>query len=146
MRAGGRSTVLRMWQEFKAFAFKGNLIDVAVAFVLGVAFAALMNATVSDLITPIIAAIGGQPDFSALSFTINGSKFAYGHWLNALITLLVTALVLFLIVRAVVRVQGLLARDEPPPEPTLRRCPYCFETINVKATRCSHCTADVVPV
>src|SRR5262249_5701739 len=102
-------------------------------------------ATVTDLITPIIAAIGGQPDFSQLSFTINGSKFAYGHWLNALITFLITALVLFLIVRAVVQVQGLFARDEPPPEPTLRPCPFCLETINVKATRCSHCTAEVVP-
>jgi large conductance mechanosensitive channel len=134
-----------MWQEFKAFAFKGNLIDVAVAFVLGVAFAALMNATVTDLITPIVAAIGGQQDFSKLTFTINGSTFAYGHWINALITFLITALVLFLIVRSVIRVQGLFDRDEPPPAPSLRPCPYCFENINLRATRCSHCTAEVAP-
>jgi large conductance mechanosensitive channel len=145
VRAGALVTVLRMWQEFKAFAFKGNLIDVAVAFVLGVAFATLMTATVTDLITPIVAAIGGQPSFNNLSFTINGSKFAYGHWLNALITFLITALVLFLLVRAVVRVQGLFDRDEPPPAPSLRPCPFCFENINLKATRCSHCTAEVVP-
>ena len=129
--------------EFKDFAFKGNLIDVAVAFVLGLAFATLMMATVSDLITPIVAAIAGQPSFAELSFSINGSKFAYGHWLNALITFLVTAVVLFLIVRSVIRVQGLFARDEPPPGPTLRPCPYCFENINLRATRCSHCTAQV---
>jgi|SoiMethySBSTD1v2_1073268.scaffolds.fasta_scaffold1678593_2 large conductance mechanosensitive channel len=134
-----------MWQEFKAFAFKGNLIDVAVAFVLGVAFATLMTATVTDLITPIVAAVAGQPSFANLSFSINGSKFAYGHWFNALITFLITALVLFLLVRVVVRVQGLFDRDEPPPEPALRPCPFCFENINLKATRCSHCTADVQP-
>jgi large conductance mechanosensitive channel len=145
LRAGLRGTVLRMWQEFKAFAFKGNLIDVAVAFVLGVAFATLMTATVSDLITPIVAAISGQPSFADLSFRINGSKFAYGHWLNALITFLITAFVLFLLVRSVVRIQGLFDRDEPPPAPSLRPCPYCFENINLKATRCSHCTAEVAP-
>jgi large conductance mechanosensitive channel len=134
-----------MWQEFKAFAFKGNLIDVAVAFVLGLAFAALMMATVTDLITPIVAAIAGQPSFDDLTFSINGSKFAYGHWINALITFLITAFVLFMIVRSVVRIQGLFARDQPPPEPTLRPCPYCFENINLMATRCSHCTAQVAP-
>jgi large conductance mechanosensitive channel len=145
VRAGALVTVLRMWQEFKAFAFKGNLIDVAVAFVLGVAFAALMNATVTDLITPIIAAVGGKQDFSDLTFSINGSTFAYGHWLNSLITFLVTALVLFLLVRAVLRVQGIFDRAEPPPGPALRPCPFCFENINLKATRCSHCTAEVAP-
>jgi large conductance mechanosensitive channel len=134
-----------MWQEFKAFAFKGNLIDVAVAFVLGVAFSTLMMSTVSDLITPIVAAVVGKPSFDELSFTINGSRFTYGHWLNALITFLITAFVLFLLVRSVVRLQGLFDRDEPPPEPSLRPCPYCFENINLKATRCAHCTAEVTP-
>jgi large conductance mechanosensitive channel len=134
-----------MWHEFKAFAFKGNLIDVAVAFVLGLAFAALMMATVTDLITPIVAAIAGQQSFSTLSFTINGSKFAYGHWLNALITFLITAFVLFLIVRSVIRIQGLFERDQRPPEPSLRPCPYCFENINLQATRCAHCTAEIAP-
>jgi large conductance mechanosensitive channel len=130
-----------MWQEFKAFAFKGNLLDVAIGFVLGVAFTALVNSAVTDLITPIIAAIGGKQDFDSLTFTINGSVFRYGHFLNVLISFLIIAFVLFWIVKVVTRLRP---ADEDKPA-AIAQCPYCRETTAADARRCPHCTSELQP-
>ena len=129
--------------DFKAFLLRGNLVDTAVGIVIGLAFAAVITAFVGDLITPLIAAIGGNPDFSALSFTINKSHFLYGAFLNALITFVVIAAVLFYFV--VKPVNALMARrkTEPPVDETTRECPECLSEIPVAARRCAFCTAVV---
>ena len=133
----------RLLEEFRAFILRGNLVDLAVAVVIGTAFTAVVNALVRDLITPLIAAIGGEPDFSDLAFTINDSRFAYGDFLNALLTFLLVAAVLFF---AVIKpVNALLARlrTEPPVTATTRPCPECLSDIPVAARRCAFCTASV---
>jgi large conductance mechanosensitive channel len=130
-------------KEFKEFLLRGNLVELAVAFVIGAAFAALVTAFVDNLVTPIIAAIGGQPDFSNLHFTINGSTFTYGLFLNALITFLVIAAVIFFSV--VKPMNALMARrkTEPPVDETVQACPHCLSSIPVAASVCSFCTRDV---
>jgi large conductance mechanosensitive channel len=129
---------------FKKFLLRGNLIDLAVAVVIGAAFGAIVTSLVKDLITPLIAAIGGQPDFSNLYFTVNKSKFAYGDFINALLAfLIIAAVIYFLIVAPVVKLTTRMARKQ---EATERACPECLSQIPVKATRCMYCTAEVPPV
>jgi large conductance mechanosensitive channel len=133
-------------KEFRAFILRGNLVDLAIAVVIGAAFTAVVNALVRDLITPLIAAVFGEPDFGALSFTINDSKFAYGDFLNALVTfLIVAAVVFFLIVRPVNMLMARL-RTEPDVETPTRGCPECLSQIPVAARRCAFCTSEVPPV
>ena len=130
-------------KEFRTFLLRGNLVDTAVGIVIGLAFAALVTAFVADLITPIIAAIFGQHDFSFLSFTINGSRFAYGHFLNALITFVsIAAAVFFFVVKPV---NSLMARrkTEPPVDETVRECPECLSEVPVAARRCAFCTSPL---
>lgn len=129
-------------KDFKAFLLRGNLVDLAVAVVLGVAFGAVVTALVGDLVTPLIAAIGGKPNFSTLSFTINHSRFAYGDFLNALLAFVVIAAVVFFLV--VKPVNALLARRQKD-EPTTKPCPHCLSEIPVAASVCSFCTRDVQP-
>ena len=133
-------------REFKEFLLRGNLVELAVAVVIGVAFAALVDSLVKDLVTPLIAAIGGKQDFSALTFTINGSVFRYGAFLNALLSfLIIAAVVYFLVVKPV---NALMARrkTEPPVDATTRECPECLSEIPQAARRCAFCTAEVAPV
>jgi large conductance mechanosensitive channel len=129
--------------DFKAFLLRGNLVDTAVGIVIGLAFAAVITAFVGDLITPLIAAIGSNPNFSALSFTINKSHFLYGAFLNALISFVVIAAVLFYFV--VRPVNALMARRKsgPQPEATTRPCPECLSKIPIAARRCAFCTAEI---
>jgi large conductance mechanosensitive channel len=128
---------------FRNFLLRGNLVELAVAFVIGVAFAAVVTALVKDLITPLIAAIGGQPDFSELSFTVNKSKFAYGDFINELVAfLIIAAVVYFLVVAPMVR---LLAYTQRKQEASDRECPQCLSEIPIAATRCRYCTAVVTP-
>jgi large conductance mechanosensitive channel len=129
---------------FRDFILRGNLVDLAVAVVIGAAFTGLVTALVKDLITPLIAAIGGKPDFSDLSFTINKSHFLYGEFLNALITFLIVAAVVYVFV--VRPVAALLERFMPKKEigPT-RGCPECLSDIPAAARRCSFCTSEVGP-
>jgi large conductance mechanosensitive channel len=134
-----------MLREFRAFVLRGNLVDLAVAVVIGTSFAAVVNAVVKDLVTPLIAAIGGQPDFSDLAFTINGSRFAYGDFLNALISfLMVAAVVFFLVVKPVNALMSRL-RTEHDVESETRPCPECLSQIPHEARRCAFCTSEVAP-
>jgi large conductance mechanosensitive channel len=129
--------------EFKAFLLRGNLVDLAVAIVIGLAVVALVGALIRDIITPIIAAIAGKHDFSALSFTIHNSRFLYGDFINALITFVsIAAAVFFVIVKPV---NALMARysKEPPPDPSIKKCPECLSDIPTEARRCKFCTSPV---
>jgi large conductance mechanosensitive channel len=129
--------------DFKQFLLRGNLVDMAVGIVIGLAFAAVITAFVGDLVTPLIAAIGGQPDFGGLSFTINGSHFAYGAFLNALISFVVIAAVVFFLVVKPVNALMEHRRTEPPVDVTTRACPFCLSDIPVAASRCAFCTQEV---
>jgi large conductance mechanosensitive channel len=130
-----------MLREFRAFVVRGNLVDLAVAVVIGTAFAAVVNAVVEDLITPLIAAVAGEPDFGDLAFTINGSRFAYGDFLNQLLTfVIVAAVVFFLVVKPVNALMARL-RTEPDIESDTRACPECLSQIPQAARRCAFCTA-----
>jgi len=133
-----------MMSGFKKFLLRGNLVDLAVAFVIGAAFAGLVTGLVKDLITPLIAAIGGKPDFANLYFTVNNSKFLYGDFINLLISFLILAAVMYFLV--VLPFSGLLERFKPTPEApaSVIDCPHCLSSIPAAATVCSFCTRDVV--
>jgi large conductance mechanosensitive channel len=131
-----------MLGEFKEFALKGNLIELAVAFILGLAFSAVVLSLVNDVVLQIIAVIVGQPSFDGLSINLNESSIRYGAFLTALINFLLVAFVLFLIVRAV---NKLPRPSQEAPAPATRNCPFCFTVIPAAATRCSACTSEVAP-
>ncbi|HEX5502850.1 MAG TPA: large conductance mechanosensitive channel protein MscL [Thermomicrobiales bacterium] len=133
-----------MLKDFKEFLLRGNVIDLAVAVVIGAAFGAVIAAFVKDLLTPLIAAIGGQPDFSQIYVTLNGSKFMIGDFINAIIAFIIIAAVVFFFV--VVPMNHLIERShgkQPTPDPTTRQCPYCMSEIPIGATRCAYCTQEV---
>ena len=133
-----------MLREFRAFILRGNLIDLAVAVVIGTAFTAVVNAAVRDLLTPLIAAIGGEPDFGALAFTVNDSRFAYGDFLNALVTfLMVAAVVFFLVIKPVNLLTERLRTDPEEVDAPTRPCPECLSQIPREASRCAFCTVEV---
>jgi large conductance mechanosensitive channel len=132
-----------MLKGFKDFIFRGNIVDLAIAVVIGLAFTALVSAVVADLITPIIAAFGGQPDFSGLVFTINHSTFKYGSFFNAVITfLIIAAVIYYLVVLPMAKVTG---RFHKEAEVSTRDCPECLSSIPLAATRCMYCTTQVPP-
>ena len=135
-----------MLKEFRSFLLRGNLVDLAIAVVVGTAFTAVVNALVKDLITPLIAAVGGKPNFGALAFTINDSRFAYGDFLNALLTFLIIAAVVFFLVLQPVNALMARMRTEPPVESPTRDCPECLSAIPMAAKRCAFCTAAVPPM
>jgi large conductance mechanosensitive channel len=127
---------------FKQFLLRGNVLDLAVAVVIGGAFGAVVTALVKDLITPLIAAIVGKPDFSAIVFEVNGSKFMIGDFINALLAfVLVAAAVYFFVVLPVNALVARMRRGEAPPDPTSKKCPECLSEIPVAARRCAFCTS-----
>jgi large conductance mechanosensitive channel len=127
---------------FRKFLMRGNLVDLAVAVVIGLAFAAIVTALVADLITPLIAAIGGKPDFSKLTFTVNHSKFLYGSFINALVSfLIIAAVIYFVVVLPINRIMALTTKNEAA---TTKECPECLSTIPIDARRCMYCTAVLV--
>ncbi len=134
---------MTLMKEFKQFLMRGNLIELAVAFVIGAVFAALVKAFIADLITPIIALIFGQPNFGRLSFTINSSQFAYGDFINSLITFVSTAAAIFFFV---VKPYNLLMERRAQEDPTVKECPECTSDIPIKARRCPLCTAELTAV
>jgi len=135
-----------MLKGFKQFLLRGNVIDLAVAVVIGGAFGAVVAALVKDLITPLIAAIVGKPDFSAIKFTIHGSLFPIGDFINAAVSFfLVAAAIYFFVVVPVNAVMARARRGEAPPDPTTKQCPECLSTIPIQAKRCAFCTSPVSP-
>jgi large conductance mechanosensitive channel len=132
-------------KDFKEFLLRGNLVDIAVGLVIGVAFAALVTAFVADLVTPLIAAIGGKPNFDSLSFTINGSHFLYGAFINALISFLIIAAVIFFFVVKPVNALMARRRTEPPVDVPTTACPECLSEIPEAARRCAFCTTELAP-
>jgi large conductance mechanosensitive channel len=129
---------------FRQFLIRGNLIDLAVAVVIGTAFTAVVTALVADVITPLIAAIAGKPNFSGLSFRVHNSTFAYGSFINAALSFLIVATVVyFLIVAPVAKITTRLTRNRAATE---RDCPECLSAIPVAARRCKYCTAEVAPI
>ncbi len=134
---------MKMMSEFKTFILRGNVVDLAVGIIIGAAFGAVVNALVKDLFTPLIAAIFGKPDFSAIAFTINNSKFLIGDFLNAVFAFLSIAIVVFFFVVRPMNYLTSRRKTELPVDPTTRECPYCLSDIPIKATRCPFCTSDV---
>jgi large conductance mechanosensitive channel len=132
-----------MAKEFRAFLLRGNMLDLAVAVVLGAAFGAVISALVKDLITPLIAAFAGKPDFSSLTFSINRSVFRYGEFFNAVLAFVLVAIAVFFFV--VLPLNRLIARlrQDPPGDPTTRKCPECLSVIPIAAHRCAFCTSPV---
>jgi len=128
---------------FRTFILRGNVVDLAIAVVIGAAFGTVVSALVKDLLTPLIAAIGGKPDFSSLFFTLNNSKFLYGDFINAIIAFIILALVIYYLV--VVPVNALMARyqSEPPPPAKTRPCPECLSNVPLAARRCAFCTSPL---
>ena len=129
--------------EFRKFLLRGNVVDLAVAVVIGAAFGAVVTAMVEDLITPFIAAVGGQPDFSAIAFDINGSTFKVGHFLNAIISFVILAAVVFFFVVKPMNMLLARVRTAPPADPTTKQCGECLSEIPVKARRCAFCAQPV---
>lgn len=133
-----------MFKDFRKFILRGNVVDLAVAVVIGAAFGGIVTALVKDLVTPLIAAIGGQPDFSNLYFTVNNSRFMYGDFLNAVISfLLIAAVVFFLIVQPINKLVAYSQRSKTPAEPNDKKCPYCLSEIPKAASRCAFCTSKL---
>ena len=130
-----------MLKGFKQFILRGNVIDLAVAVVMGAAFGAVVAAFVKDLLTPLIAAIFGKHDFSAIAFTVNGSIFAVGDFINALISFLLVAIAIyFFVVHPMNALMARMRRGEPAPDPTTKKCPECMSEVPIAARRCSQCT------
>jgi large conductance mechanosensitive channel len=129
-------------QGFRKFILRGNVVDLAVAVVIGAAFGTVVQALVKDLLTPLLGAFVGVPDFSALFFTVNNSKFLIGDFINALIAFVLLAAIVYYFV--VLPVQKLVDRFQPavPPAPT-RECPFCLSKIAAKASRCAFCTSEL---
>jgi large conductance mechanosensitive channel len=133
-----------MFAGFKKFLLRGNVMDLAVAVVIGAAFGAVVTSFVTNILTPLIAAVAGKPDFSAYSATLNGSQITYGAFLNALIAfLLVTAAVYFFMVAPMNAMIARMHRGEAPPDPTTKRCLECLSEIPIAARRCAFCTSPV---
>lgn len=132
--------MLKVFEGFKTFIVRGNAIDLAVGVVIGAAFSAVVNALVKDLLTPLIGAIAKVPDFSMMSFTVNGSTFMYGNLINALISfLLVAASIYFFVVLPMQTVHTRIHRKKMHT-PTTKKCPECMSEIPLEAKRCAHCT------
>jgi large conductance mechanosensitive channel len=127
---------------FKQFILRGNVLDLAVAVVMGAAFGAVVTALVKDLLTPLIAAVAGSPDFSGIALSVNGSKLLVGDFLNAVIAfLMMAAVVYFFVVLPVNSLMARLRRGEAPPDPTTKKCPECLSDVPVGARRCAFCTS-----
>src|SRR5271169_6836437 len=134
-----------MLDGFKKFVLRGNVVDMAVGVVIGAAFGGVVTALTRDLLTPLIAALVGKPDFSAVSFAINGTPFPVGDFINACVSfLLVAAAVYFFVVTPVNALIARMHRGDAPQDPTTKKCPECLSEIPIEARRCSHCTQPVM--
>lgn len=135
-----------MLKEFKKFILRGNVVDLAVAVVIGAAFTSVVTAFVSDFLTPLIASVQGSHEFAKYSFIVHNIPFPYGHFLNALIGFLLTAaVVFFFVVQPLNRLGDYTKRSKKTPDPTTYKCPECLAEIPLQATRCMFCTSRLVP-
>jgi large conductance mechanosensitive channel len=133
-----------MLSGFKQFILRGNVVDMAVGVVIGAAFASVVGAFTKDLLTPLIAAIASKPDFSAITFTVNGSVFALGDFLNALISfLLVAVAVYFFVITPINALVARMRKAPAPADPTTKKCPECQSEIPIDARRCAHCAQPI---
>jgi len=146
-----------MLKEFKEFALKGNLLDLAIGFILGGAFGKIVSSFVNDIVMPPIGLLLGKVPFKDLFLSLNGEKYAtlaaaqeagaptlnYGNFISLIIDFLIVAFVLFLVIRQVNRLRKLSEKPAAPAVPTTKECPYCQSTISVKATRCPNCTSQL---
>jgi len=143
----GDSQEAGMLKGFKQFMLRGNVIDLAVAVVIGGAFGAVVTALVKDLITPLIAAVGGKPDFSAVAFTVNGSKFLLGDFINSIVSfVLIGAAIYFFVVAPMNALTARMHRGDAPPDPTTKKCPECLSEVPIAAKRCAFCTSPLTGV
>ncbi len=126
---------------FRDFILRGNVVDLAVGVVVGAAFGGVVTAFTKDLLTPLIAAVAGKPDFSALQFTINNSKFLLGDFVNAIISFVIIATAVYYFVVLPINALVSRARKEPPADPTTKKCPECMSEIAISAKRCALCTS-----
>lgn len=126
-------------KEFKEFAMRGNVLDMAVGIVVGGAFTAIVNSLVNDLINPLMGLLTGGRDFSALSITVGKAQFMYGNFITAVVNFLLIAFVLFVLVKAINRLRA--PKEQPPAPKATKVCPYCKSEIALDATRCPHCTS-----
>lgn len=151
-----------MLKEFKEFAMKGNIMDMAIGVIIGGAFQKIVTSLVNDIIMPTIAVFTGKVDFSGLTFTIGNSSIKYGSFITTVVDFLIIAFSIFIAIRCINKLNDKTKenmekleknnkilkhkkkKEEPQPEPTTKICPYCFSEVNIKATRCSHCTSSLV--
>jgi large conductance mechanosensitive channel len=146
MRDGGRGAI-SVGKEFRDFVMRGNVVDLAVGVVIGAAFGTVVTALVSDFITPLVTIPTKGVRFETLHFTIGGSDFLWGHFVNALISfIIIAAVVFFFVVKPTNMLMTRAKRGELPADPTTRECPHCLSTIPLKASRCAYCTQEVAPV
>jgi large conductance mechanosensitive channel len=128
---------------FKQFLLRGNVVDLAVGVVIGAAFGGVVTAFVKDLLTPLIAAVVKQPDFSAFNFAINGSKFLYGEFINAIVSFVIIAAAVYYMVVLPINALVSRAHHEPPADPTTKKCPECLSEIPIPTQRCAYCCAPL---
>jgi large conductance mechanosensitive channel len=126
---------------FKQFLLRGNVVDMAVGIVVGAAFGTVVTSFVKDLLTPLIAAIVKQPDFSVIAFQINGSKFLIGEFANSIVSFVIIAAAVYFVVVLPINALVARARKQPPADPTTKKCPECISEIPIQAKRCAFCTA-----
>src|SRR5207248_8463557 len=132
-----------MANGFKQFLLRGNVVDLAVGVVIGAAFGGVVTAFTKDLFTPLIAAVAAKPDFAAIQFTINNSKFLVGDFINAIVSFLIIAAAVYYLVVLPINALVSRARREPPADPTTKKCPECLSEIPLQAKRCAFCTSVV---
>ncbi|NUQ85157.1 MAG: large conductance mechanosensitive channel protein MscL [Anaerolineales bacterium] len=128
-----------MLKEFKDFAMRGNVMDLAIAVIIGGAFGKIIASLVNDVLMPLIGLLLGGLDFSGLAITVRDASINYGLFVQSVVDFLIVAFVIFMLVRTMNRMK----KPEPAAEPTTKTCPYCFSTIPIKATRCPNCTSQL---
>jgi len=132
-----------MLNDFKAFIMRGNVMDLAVAVIIGGAFGKIVTSLVTDIIMPLIGLIIGGIDFTGLAITFGSAKVTYGNFIQNVVDFLIIAFVIFLMVRGINSLEKVAARPAPAAAPTTKECPHCFTTISIKATRCPNCTSEL---
>ncbi len=133
---------MKIVKEFKEFVMRGNVMDLAVGVIIGGAFGAIVTSLTDDIISPVLGIFGGM-DFSDLSVEVNGANIMYGKFITAIINFLIMALIIFLMVKGINKLMSLGKKKEEEAAPTTKVCPFCCTEIDIKATRCPHCTSEL---